>query len=55
MWEIRRGGQIYAYGVGPHGYSPTVLRDMAEAGYMLYIGGKRQKKPPPEAQTPETA
>ena len=50
MWEIRKGGKAYAHGAGPHGYSPTVLRDMAKTGYTLYIDGKRQKKPPLEAQ-----
>ena len=37
MWEIRKGGKAYAHGAGPHGYSPTVLRDMAKTGYTLYI------------------
>ena len=55
MWEIRKGGKAYAHGAGPHGYNPADLRDMAKAGYILYVDGKRQKKPPLEAQTPETA
>lgn len=55
MWEAKKAGQVYAYGPGSRGCSPETLRDMMAAGYMLYIDGKKQKKPPLEAQTPRTA
>lgn len=45
MWEIKKSGQVYACGNGSHGYNPVTIRDMSVAGYVLYLDGKRQKKP----------
>lgn len=45
MYEIRLGGETVCVSSIPRcGYSARTLRDMVNAGYRYYVGGKLQRK-----------